>query len=341
MSDSELKKIFIVGFPRSGSTWLMWLLVNHPEIAALSQSGLFFDLKRLEDRWPVDDSGGANVIGERIEGDVQDVESGPRRLDVGRVFPKDLFYGYCRVVCEGIFNCVASTKPDVRAVVEQTPEHFEYLELIRHIFPDAYILHIVRDPRAVFASNRNARMTWANPTAFYSDPVQFAHDWRSAIEHVHARATGNYLEINYEALLTDGPETLQRIHEWIGMKSSPEMCASAFEKSTLGELRKKGGMSKGFFRKGQADGWQEELSRSQVRVLEYMLGELMENQGYARTTRPGAGAPLGMRVRDSVAAVFRGMLRTLLRGVGGVESPVVRGTRRFLKTTRDMLKHSS
>ena len=38
MSDSrEIQPVFIVGCPRSGSTWMTLLLSQHPEIAAFQQ----------------------------------------------------------------------------------------------------------------------------------------------------------------------------------------------------------------------------------------------------------------------------------------------------------------
>ena len=43
---------------------------------------------------------------------------------------------------------------------------------------------------------------------------------------------------------------------------------------------------KGFFRKGQADAWKEDLSRREVAVVEAVAAPLMEELGYARAT-PG------------------------------------------------------
>ena len=46
---SDVQRVFIIGLPRSGTTWMMWLLAQHPEVVALQQSGMFLPIKRMEE----------------------------------------------------------------------------------------------------------------------------------------------------------------------------------------------------------------------------------------------------------------------------------------------------
>jgi hypothetical protein len=53
MADGEAanKTVFVVGVPRSDTTWTMMLLEQHPRITVLQQSGLFHALQPLHKWW--------------------------------------------------------------------------------------------------------------------------------------------------------------------------------------------------------------------------------------------------------------------------------------------------
>src|SRR5205807_10497933 len=84
--------------------------------------------------------------------------------------------------------------PDVRYLLERTPWHASHLDLIEEVYPDARVIHIVRDGRAVARSLLS--MGWGPKTM-----ADAAREWRQAVHDARegGRAFGDrYLEIGYE-----------------------------------------------------------------------------------------------------------------------------------------------
>ena len=89
--------------------------------------------------------------------------------------------------------------------------------------------------------------------------------------------------MRYEDLTENGERELAKIHAWLGLEADAAARAAAFEACKIDKLRAHTSMPKGFFRRGTADGWQGELSGSELRTIEYITREEMRKHGY--TTR--------------------------------------------------------
>jgi hypothetical protein len=55
-----------------------------------------------------------------------------------------------------------------------------------------------------------------------------------------------------------------------------------------------------FVRKTEKGGWRDELSARDARLMEYMLGDLMESLGYEPSQRAHRSAPLRLGFHDGV-----------------------------------------
>lgn len=125
-------------------------------------------------------------------------------------------------------------------------------------------------------------------------------------EHVAAgRAirswTDRYHEIRYEELHERGPELLRSLLETLALTADPGWPEEAFEACSIGRLRQgdagmhipwAGSEPKGFYGRGERESWREDLSRAQLRAVEYLCSKLMAELGYARVTsvlRPTPG----------------------------------------------------
>src|SRR5204862_3616663 len=104
-----------------------------------------------------------------------------------------------------VYGKLLSLKPTARVVVDKTPENSLHIPLIRELFPNAGVLHIVRDGRDVAASMLSASRGWGRDWA----PAQIrraAETWRTCVESACAgAASGRYLQVRYEDLLARGP----------------------------------------------------------------------------------------------------------------------------------------
>jgi hypothetical protein len=284
MSESEnvlhgKKLVFLVGAPRSGTTWLQLLLSRSPSVATIGETRLFdLFMRSMLDRW-------------------NELRSASARESLARVVSDEEFRGLFRSVSGFAFAKIAQSKPSATVVLEKTPGHVFCSREILDLWPDANFIHIIRDPRSVVASLRTASKS-------------FAPEWRSSgistiCERAWARyvasgrqissATPNYQEVSYEELISNGPEVLMRLLRGLGVYSSLGECQRHVEDCRIENLRA-GELSNApfdvarvakdnFFRIGTTDSWRVELSNREIAIIERTAGTLMSELGYERATR--------------------------------------------------------
>lgn len=292
-SEPELnsKLVFLVGCPRSGTTWLMWLLAQHPSAVVCYHAAFFHALKPLRDWWQNEIKYGKSVYTKNNETQNGDLLS---KIALSSLLKQDEFYKYSRALATTVFNKMAECGTDTQVIVEKTPENLKFYDLILKIFPEAYFLHIIRDPRSVFVSNCKAVYSWADAREFPTNPIQAAERWCAYIERGQQtkKLTDRYKEVRYESLLQNGGEVLQQIYTWLGLNAAPDFYETALQNSTIDKLRNRKGLApEGFFRKGATEAWRDELSASDIRVIEYIAGDAMLELGYELEFGPGKPKP--------------------------------------------------
>ena len=268
--------LFLIGAPRSGTTWLQLLLAQNPSVATTSETHLFTQyLNLLEKRWMHEK--GRLRDGHKVSGLTQVVE-------------EKEFYSLLRDFAERALVQGCSQNKGASLLVEKTPEHTLHADLISRVFPEAYFLHIIRDPRAVANSFSNAAKTWWTWTP--SGPVSVTRRWINNVEkgRNYKKLTDRYLEVRYEDLVSDGPVQLLRIWNWLGIQSNLEQCERAIQACQIDNLKsgsdnvvKPWSVEKepdGFFRKGGIDTWRGEMSDAHISAVEYVAKDLMINLDY-------------------------------------------------------------
>lgn len=195
----DRRLIFLVGAPRSGTTWLQLLLSATPEIATVNETQLFSVYTR------------SLFLGWQQNADLL------RKHGFHDFLSPDEWLAATRGFIEVLFSKMLERKPTATIVLEKTPAHVRYWREILSIFPDAHFIHLIRDPRAVVASliaaNRTWAKDWASPRTL-DNCATWIDDVTAGREI--AKATPNYLEVRYEDLIRNGPETLHSTLTWCG-----------------------------------------------------------------------------------------------------------------------------
>ncbi|MFQ5688783.1 MAG: sulfotransferase [Gemmatimonadota bacterium] len=295
IADTQIERAFIVASPRSGTTWLQLLLAQHPAVATAQETHLFDRyLGPLERAW---------------RGELSNPT--PRRVGLCNALSEDEFYALCRTFATRVLDNILASKRGARVVVEKSPGHVRYWKLILRLFPDAHFVHIVRDPRGVVASMQNAGRSWGSrwaPTNAYG----CARRWREAVEEGRriAAEAPCYHELRYESLLADGERCLAELFGFLGIEADPEFYRAALEACAIGNLQaaservaspwKLAREPGGFYRKGEAESWREELSRKDLRAVEYVTRALMAELGYEPALERTRGKPLSLAARETV-----------------------------------------
>jgi hypothetical protein len=292
-----MKRVFIVGCPRSGSTWVNFMLSQHAQVATFQHALIFAYLESMH-HWHVNRAEKNFIINPRGESDQSTEHNYMKLADAVPLGVLDPLLGG---VAGGIMDRVGGLREQATVVVDKTPENGRHAQFILDVLPDAHFLHIVRDPRSVFCSLRNASSTWAK-WVFPTHPIDGARYWREDVEATLRipDLTPNYHQVRYEDLLENGPLELGRIMEWLGIEVDEAWCADALSNSSKEKLQPNRSLPVEFVRETGKGGWRDELSSRDARLMEYMLADLMECLGYEASQRAHRTPPLRLGFHDGI-----------------------------------------
>jgi hypothetical protein len=215
ISTDTNKPLFIIGCPRSGTTFLYDLLLSSEKFALYrAESDVFFrispafgNLKSWSNRMKLMDVWLASDYFRRSGLNAADLRA--RILSECRN-PGD----FLRIVMEGI-----ARQQGVPRWADNTPFHLLYINEIKKTIPNAQFVHMIRDGRDVAMSL--SRMGW--PGYFPWDKKhRFAISglywkWLVSEGRESGRKLGSdYLELRYENLVRNPEETLATLSQFIG-----------------------------------------------------------------------------------------------------------------------------
>ena len=186
--DRTAQPIFIVGFPRSGSTLIEQVLAIHPQVQGLGETGVLPEL--LAQAYP----------------------AGPR-LPAAQL--KDLGQRYLAAMR-------ARGWDGRRRFVDKTLENYLHVGMIHLMFPRARIVESVRDPmdaglsafRQLFASGNETLYDLADIGAEY-------RRYRALMDHWREVLPGRVVETPYEALVADPEPEIRVLLARLGLPWDP------------------------------------------------------------------------------------------------------------------------
>jgi hypothetical protein len=199
--------LFIVGMPRSGTKLLREMLNGHTRIRIPEvETNCYPYWVARWDRWgPIDTP-------PRFEQFYRECVRLPFFSQIherGLELEWPVWFEACRAftpsgVFEALLKSVLSIPLNDRSTIwgDKSPSYIRHIRLLNREFPDARIIHIIRDVRDYALSMRKA---WGK------SPVRAAQRWHDDI--AQARADGinvgrNYKEIRYEELISEPRATL-------------------------------------------------------------------------------------------------------------------------------------
>src|SRR3954454_19555219 len=202
-TDSPLrdKMIFAFGARRSGTWWLQRILTAHPEVAEIPSETYLFEL-------------GVRPLLERFHHGAKSSQT------VAELYAdRDTVLDAARDFCDRVL--APYLDPGSRSLSERSPGHAKAVDVIAAVYPDARLIHIIRDGRDVARSL--AARQWGPGSV-----AAAAREWRESVEAARAAApeTG-YLEVRYESLLEDLGGGLRALYEWLGLSTDGELMERA------------------------------------------------------------------------------------------------------------------
>lgn len=257
--------LFVFGAPRSGTTWMLKLLEEHPDIVAADVDNLSV---RVNDK-------------ETLETNVFNPSRPFSDLGIWKKF------------------AVLSSKHAGKVIVEKTPIHLLHASRIRRIFPKAKMLLVLRDGRAAVASlmevGRSPSSWWRGAPAEVTDATKMWRKYAEAALEERARCT----TIRYEDLL-DAPEAkLRELLQELGLdvtRVEDQVARSAGGRNIS---------IPGVFSKGERDGWKKQLSAAEQAKFDELAGDLNHELGYTERSLASQIYSGSKDVRATLEALFR------------------------------------
>ncbi len=198
--DDREPPVFLLGFPRSGTTLLDRILSAHPRIGVIEEQELFLEVRR---RWM------------SAEG-----FPGFNRMASGEIGEARQLYRQARAA--------AYRDPDAQVLIDKLPLNSMYLQLIYRLFPEARIIFALRDPRDVCLScfYQTFSLVGAMPyfleldsTGRYYDAVMsLAMEARSALPL-------NAITVRYEDVVENLEQQARRLVDFVGLPWNDQVLA--------------------------------------------------------------------------------------------------------------------
>lgn len=303
--------VFIASNRRSGSTWLSWMLNEHPEVLIQNEGWLLNPWPCSLENWLEDGRLQEWARGEAAKGGYL------------KVIPADkLRTLLLRGMAEAIMRERARLAPwkdhrRLRVIGDKTTTAFcTKAEFLHELFPDARYIHIVRDGRDVCVSDMffqfryrafdsfpgngsaHARLAYRyhvereGPEVPLFDRDTLAHLAKGWAECVRGARRARelfgerYHEVRYEELLAD-PYRLRETLAFLGVASHHELVERCVEKHRF-ERQTKGrrpGEARPLEmqRKGVAGDWRNYFKKQDMAVFKEVAGEQLIESGYERS----------------------------------------------------------
>lgn len=224
-----MRRTFVVGCPRSGTTLVQAMIARHPDVFSLRETCFFRTmLGDLELRWGdlgahgdrhwYHRAGLARSSGRRLLRELEQIHSThPRRKRVPRSSSA------CARRYVELLDAAASWEGRSHWV-EKTPDHLLYLDEIAAHVPDATFVHVLRNGMDVIASLTDADMHYQNTAGFRGGIVQWSKRWNRAVE-LHLARLGrprNHV-LCLEDVIADPCGEWTRLHDFLDLDRNRDL----------------------------------------------------------------------------------------------------------------------
>jgi len=184
---SAPKILFIVGCPRSGTTWLQKILASHINFFTGQESDFFTSF--------------ATPLMKRYYAEL-DNPSGRGGTGLPTYISEENLYQMLREMFINMI-AVAEDYSSESIFIEKTPSHALTIDEINRVFPMAMFIHIIRSPKDVASSMISASKTWGKvwaPSNIWSASKMWKKHVVLAEESLSKIEPSRHISIKYENL---------------------------------------------------------------------------------------------------------------------------------------------
>ncbi len=163
---------------------------------------------------------------------------------------------------------------------DKDTEYVRYIEHLWHIFPEATLIHVIRDPRDVV--NSRVKTEWGKNRGIAFHSAEYSYYIREVLRKGSKLFAGKYFEVRYEDLIIDPRNTLKTLCQHLGIPYESSMLRYQQESKRLvtsDERDWKQNLNKAIIRDNLRK-WKSDLDSREVAMVEYGLYNFMREHGY-------------------------------------------------------------
>jgi tetratricopeptide (TPR) repeat protein len=198
---ADRRPVFIIGMPRSGTTLLQQMLTSHPAIVSVGeQTTASASFKRAL-------IGAGRIPMERMT---------PQRVGDAAGWHLQMLQDRIRRL---------SLQADAQRIIDKLPDNYTLAGWLAIAFPNAAIIHCLRDPRDVALScwrTQFSRLPWCFDLDHIAHRIE---QHRRLMRYWRTTIGGHLTELRYEHLITDPETVLRRILSSMGLDWHPDVLA--------------------------------------------------------------------------------------------------------------------
>ncbi len=277
-----MKPVFIGGCGRSGTTMLGAMLGTHPDCLATPESKFIHSARRscTSNTGEIDARAALEHITAHWNFKIWDVD-----VDTAKVLDESIRYTFTDVITWLVQQYgIKVGKPQPHIWVDHTPNSVRHAATLFELFPNAKMIHLVRDGRANAASVM--KLDWGPNTI-----AAAANWWVTKVTHGLVAESlfgqSRVKRIRYETLVRKPEETLRQICTFLGIEYRQEMVTStgfqtpwytSAQHSLVGSAPQQ----------ERLDAWRKELRPRQIEIFESIAAHFLRALGYDPLIEVGA-----------------------------------------------------
>jgi hypothetical protein len=288
------RPFFLVGCPRSGTTLLSVMLHAHPRIAMPPETRFLLPVYR--DR--------------ATFGDLHD-PANLRRLARRITAPRKAKFADLGLDRRETVRAILAAPPTIGSAAgtvwrefarsrgkarwgEKRPAYWEAIDVVLRLFPDAQLIHLVRDGRACVASLKE--LEWWERSS-----ITTMTTWTLARRELNRAGRrlppDRYHRLRYEDLLTDPRGQLETLCRFLGEDFDPAMLDFGDAAADIVPERKSWhDRTHGALDEARIEAWRDVLDPEEIGLFEHVAGRALRAEGYE---------PSGVGRRPAASAVAR------------------------------------
>lgn len=258
----EARPLFVIGAPRSGTTFVARLLNAHPRVLMTNETAVFLLLD--------------DIVKKARKGVASGILYGKDYHELLADLVQERSGSFIEDYYERIAQCAG--KSELSYWGEKHPHLSQCLKFVTSLYPNALYVHVMRDPRDSACSI--ARMNSAPFLRALTNWKRFADLYEGFMKSL---APARCHRIRYEALVEDYRGEARRLFHWLGLEVSPEVDEFLGRYSHV-DAHRMGALVKPEvdFRRTSVGRWKREVAPEDLPEVERLVGDYLEKYGYER-----------------------------------------------------------